>query len=222
VIDPAAPCIYCGSADDLTADHVPPKSIFPEPRSSDLITVPACRGCNKSYELDDEYFRMAMTIAADQNPVAAALWQTKVVKGTLKRSPALKASLLRTRGEFDLRTPAGLFVGRIPVVSLSKDRVNRVAHRIVTALHWIHYGAVPAMAVRMRVIMAPDLKRPALLERLARELLGARPWHNVAGGVFRYAFDRVPDKPDWGAWLLMFYSAAAFLVLLTTEDQEAQ
>ena len=35
-------CVYCGSTGPLTDDHVPPKVIFTEPRSSNLITVPAC------------------------------------------------------------------------------------------------------------------------------------------------------------------------------------
>jgi hypothetical protein len=43
---------------------VPPKNVFPEPRSSDLIR-------NKSYELDDQYFRAFITVAAeDAGPCA--------------------------------------------------------------------------------------------------------------------------------------------------------
>ena len=70
-------CIYCGTTEQLTADHVPPKNIFPEPRTSDLITVPACERCNKSYELDDEYFRAAITVAAEENLVALDLWRAR-------------------------------------------------------------------------------------------------------------------------------------------------
>jgi len=82
-------CIYCGARDNLTDDHVPPKALFPEPRPSDLITVPACLQCNKSYEKDDEYFRIAVLaqIEPDRDPGAARIWTDKVIRGTLWRSP---------------------------------------------------------------------------------------------------------------------------------------
>jgi 5-methylcytosine-specific restriction endonuclease McrA len=79
-------CIYCGAAEDLTVDHVPPKNLFPKPRPSDLITVPACRTCNKSYERDDDYFRLAMTVLGEANPVAGQLWREKGVSRLLTKS----------------------------------------------------------------------------------------------------------------------------------------
>jgi len=38
-------------------DHIPPKTIFGDKKPSDLITVPACEGCNNGCSLDDEYFK---------------------------------------------------------------------------------------------------------------------------------------------------------------------
>lgn len=52
----AGPCFNCGAPSE-TRDHVPPKGVFPAPRPKQLITVPACRKCNNSTKLDDEYFR---------------------------------------------------------------------------------------------------------------------------------------------------------------------
>jgi hypothetical protein len=214
-------CIYCGSTAQLTVDHVPPKGIFPEPRSSDLVTVPACRPCNKLYELDDEYFRMAMTISAETNPVAVDLWRAKVVKGTLKRSPKLKATLLDTLHQVGLETQAGILIGKIPAVSLEAPRIDRVARRIVTALHWVHYGAVPRPGVRMRVVSGSDLRYRELFDRLiALDLFQGRELHTIGGGVFRYAFARTAESADWEAWLLLFYSVAPLLLILHTDDEE--
>jgi hypothetical protein len=67
----------------------------------------------------------------------------------------------------------------------------------------------------MTVAMSPDLERPGLVERLVPDVLGGRPVHQTGAGVFQYAFDRADDVPDAGAWLLVFYSAVAFLVTLT-------
>lgn len=211
-------CIYCGRTDNLTKDHVPPKNLFPESRPSDLITVPACGACNKLYELDDEYYRIAITVLGEEAPTAAALWREKVVRGTFKRSPALKSSVLRTLDSMELRTPAGLYVGQTPTVKFDAHRFDRVTRRIITALHWHESGAVPRTDARMKVVIAPDPKHPALLPRLVHLLLERRPWRTVGGGLFRYAFNHVADRPDWSAWLLLFFSAAAVLVIVSTGD----
>jgi hypothetical protein len=49
-------CIYCQKNEATTVDHVPPKAMFPKPRPANLITVPCCDPCNKSFKNDDEYF----------------------------------------------------------------------------------------------------------------------------------------------------------------------
>src|SRR5438132_859881 len=47
-------CCYCGRP-ATTRDHVPTRKLFPQPRPSDLITVPACSVCNNSSSKDEEY-----------------------------------------------------------------------------------------------------------------------------------------------------------------------
>lgn len=57
-----AVCIYCGKKGKMTKEHVPPKGLFPKPRPSNLITVPACKECNNSKSIDDEYIKMLFNI----------------------------------------------------------------------------------------------------------------------------------------------------------------
>jgi hypothetical protein len=167
-------CIYCGASEDLTVDHVPPKNLFPEPRPSDLITVPACGTCNQSYAQDDEYFRLAMTILGEASSVAAELWREKVVRGTLRRSPRLKKQILSTLSNLELRSPAGLYLGTTDTLRFKAKRIDRVAFRIVTALHWLEYGAIPVPNIHVRVVHAPDPRRPGVLERVTGMLLNGR------------------------------------------------
>ena len=63
--DPEDFCVYCGGTDDLTDDHVPPKTIFPKPRPSGLITVRSCKKCNCGSSRDDEHFRMMLCLRHD-------------------------------------------------------------------------------------------------------------------------------------------------------------
>src|SRR2546427_8377223 len=65
-------CIYCGTDKDLTVDHVPPKLLLMRPYPPNLITVPACETCNKSFQKDDEYTRtmLAVDVRASKNTAA--------------------------------------------------------------------------------------------------------------------------------------------------------
>src|ERR1700751_6135616 len=57
-----AVCVYCGQTKPVTADHVPPKNLFPKRPPRNLRTVPSCFDCNNGFSKDDEYFRLALTI----------------------------------------------------------------------------------------------------------------------------------------------------------------
>ena len=50
-------CIYCGKREATERDHVPPKCFFPRPWPNDLITVPSCSICNRSFGKIDEFIR---------------------------------------------------------------------------------------------------------------------------------------------------------------------
>lgn len=217
---PPSSCIYCGATGTVTRDHAPPKNLFPTPRPSDLITVPACERCNKSFERDDDYFRIAVLVPADpeRHPIAARLWAEKVVRGTLRRSPALKSTIIRSLARLAVTSPAGIYLGTAPTVRLDRKRLDRVASRIVTALHWHHYGHVPRPGVKFTVAMGPDLKRPGIAEGVALDFFAGRPWTIIADGAFRYEHGRVPENPDWGAWLLSFHSTVFCLVVLSRDE----
>jgi len=68
------------------------------------------------------------------------------------------------------------------------------------------------------VNMGPDLKRPGVVEQVAINLLGERPWVTVGGVAFRYRYGQVAENPDWGAWRLTFHSTVFCLVVLSKEE----
>jgi len=90
-------CIYCGSTTNLSKDHIPPKCLFPSPAPNNLITVPSCVRCNKSYSKDEEYFRIQISSLAgtEHHPDAHTLFTTKIIRG-LERGPKLAFKVLST------------------------------------------------------------------------------------------------------------------------------
>ena len=47
-------CVYCGTHPD-TRDHVPSKVLLDEPYPPELPVVGACKKCNSSFSLDEQY-----------------------------------------------------------------------------------------------------------------------------------------------------------------------
>src|SRR3989442_6318275 len=63
-------CVYGGATDAHSDVHITPRNLFPPPRPSTLITVRICPLHNLDSSLDDEYFRVMLTLRADvsRNP----------------------------------------------------------------------------------------------------------------------------------------------------------
>src|SRR5438128_79472 len=137
------PCIYCGAAKDLTNDHVPPKAAFPKPRPSDLITVPSCRSCNKSFEQDDEYFKHHLGIRGDieAHPQAAALLEEVRRAWRRPEGGGLKAFVAGTFAKRDLQGKDG---GRRKELGQLPDgrRLSRVLGRTVRGIYYHETGLI--------------------------------------------------------------------------------
>lgn len=86
-------CAYCGQPRASTVDHIPPKLFLARPYPENLLTVPACKKCNTSFQADDEYTRFVVSIdfRADKHPD---------VQG---KRPSLIRSLHVCRPDQDLR-----------------------------------------------------------------------------------------------------------------------
>ncbi|MXY32976.1 MAG: HNH endonuclease [Boseongicola sp. SB0664_bin_43] len=130
--EPERECVYCGSTEQTTDDHVPPKSLFPKPRPSNLITVPCCRKCNHSASKDDEYFRSMLAMRNDAGEHSEAQKVLPAVFRSLRRTEGsgFTKKLLQNVTPVDVRTPAGLYVGRAGGYKVENESLERVVARI--------------------------------------------------------------------------------------------
>ncbi len=124
-----AVCVYCGCAKADTADHVPPKLLFPVPRPSDLITVPCCRACNSSFQRDDQYLRAALLLRRDiaDEPEAQAIMEAFFRSLERPQSYGFGKSFFDTMHMAEFRTTGGIYTGRIPARRGAGPRGARVS-----------------------------------------------------------------------------------------------
>lgn len=89
-------CYLCGSGENLTRDHIPPKNLFPPPKPTDLITVWCCKKCNEKFSLIDESFRVFTSSVINRSKSGEWIWNNKVMGSSFKRSPKLKLATIKS------------------------------------------------------------------------------------------------------------------------------
>ncbi|MGD9109659.1 MAG: hypothetical protein PVG93_01845, partial [Phycisphaerales bacterium] len=135
-------CCFCGNP-ATTMDHVPPDGIFPDPKPTNLITVPACSKCNKSSSKDDEYFRTIIAIDATSHESSNAemLMDKKVIR-QFKEKPALLNHLIGKMKRVNLFSEGGIYIEKGYAFECDKKRVQAVVEKIVKGLYFHEKGFI--------------------------------------------------------------------------------
>jgi hypothetical protein len=221
-------CSYCGRVAELTDDHVPPRNLFPKPRPSNLITVPACRDCNKGFDLDDEYFRLAVTTGMDKDKFPREFDLSIQAINKLKEPSKIKFAkrMLASRIRKPLYTPAGIYLGDAPALEIEAARIVRTVSRIIRGLFFRHSGTRLPSASHTPVWsewFGTDSSRDPEIMAAWKEIfeaLRARPIHFLGEAVFRYSYLMDDEVPFGSAWWLSFYEHRNFVGITLGPDKD--
>ncbi len=211
-------CVWCGRYGPLEDDHVPPRSFFPRPRPSDLITVPSCRTCNRGWARDGDYARLAIVMNAtvEAHPSAAA------VATTAQRGLARPQQAGFTRAFLEaVRPTPTLRDGRASITDgstlmVDAHRMHRFLARVVQGLYYNRTGVrLPdsheAICFWLGAIASNADLSPAVFA--IAERLSSLPPTVVGDGAFCFRFALEPSMPYVSFWLLHFYEGLAFIGL---------
>jgi len=208
-------CVYCGSSRDVTQDHVPPKSFFPKPRPSDLITVPACRKCNGNSGKDEEWFLATfMFTEAGITDAGRRLWDEKLHR-MYEKNFGLKKSIAKSFEQADLVTPGGLYLGRRLAIRHDEARSAKVIHKIVRGLYYHEYQDPLPLSIEVISHFLQQSSEVSVVEKFAPMLLfGSREWPNL----FEYRYNRVTDQPQCSLWVMRFFGKLVFWAVSGNEQ----
>ncbi|MGH9867498.1 MAG: HNH endonuclease [Candidatus Polarisedimenticolia bacterium] len=195
-------CYICESAPGTTKDHIIPQNLFPKGLRNNLWTAPACRPCNDSLAPDEELFRIFITGQANRESVGLEVWRGGVRK-TLAKQPKLKAMLAGQMRMVEVRTPAGIILGKRWAMFAKQDRIEPVIMKIVRGLYYREHGKLLG-PTDSQVFLHPTEYLPAMLKRAKRGQLNPP--------VFEYAFVVAEDDPRATIWWLIFYQQTLFVV----------
>ncbi len=210
-------CTYCPTP-ATTDDHVPPKCLFSKPRPSTLITVPSCRECNGGAKLDDEYFRLMVTMNRRiDHPDAEAGRYSSVRSLSRTEGRGLFSTFVSTIQDDEVLSPAGLYLGTVPTYGANPPRLCRVARRVTLGLRYHETGQrlqddYEAIALLPAAVESDDIRNKLL--RVARELWWFAQRRVTARNVLSYWWAPIPDNYRASAWLLVFYDRPPFITII--------
>lgn len=207
-------CALCGTTEQLTHEHVPPKNLFLPPRPTNTITVTLCAPCNSSFHLNDEYFRVYVTTGAEPGSQLGTLWKEKVVGSSFTRSGGLKGRLqdeYEVLRQYAATKPLEFETGEpvpeelLPLLqAFDATRINAVVEKIVKCLHLYHTGTRLNATITIETINVPENeKRQAITKATGR-----------VGDKNEFVYSTQSIAPGQDRWLLVFYEHRAFRVLV--------
>jgi hypothetical protein len=209
-------CIYCGNI-ATTKDHVPPRSFFPKPFLSNLITVPSCFECNNRFSNDEEYLRTVLASALqdrDSEELVTQIWEQKVERA-LKRNEPLIGSIYNSLQLVSIYDGSTL-LGKRMAFTIDMDRIERVISKIVKGLFFCHVGEPLAPNFSVKTALNPE----EFPERYS-SLIQASPINTLGNGVLRYRRVHAVDDPNCSIWLISFYNNDyADFVCMTNRSKE--
>lgn len=199
-------CYLCGEplSGDRTIEHIVPKGLFE--KKGNLITLPAHRTCNNALAQDDEYFRLCITLAASSKDSSAKnIFDGPVMRGYHRPDrPGLKQSTLRALLPVEIRTPAGLIIGKQNAMFQDATRIRRIASRIARGL----YSYVTGKVLPADWPVTSDLIDHNVAGQLFT-LLNCR-LKPIGNGEFHYDWKRLESDDRQSFFWMVFYRQVHF------------
>lgn len=209
-------CIYCGTKNPETKDHVPPKGIFAPPRPNDLITVPCCKKCHKGTSIDDEYFRnmLAMNKEIFNHPDVQGVLP-KIHRALAKPEKRnFTKNLLKSIKEVEIVTDSGILLGKGATYDVDKFRLDKVVERTVKGLYWYERKVVFPYDGIMKSYLLDNMRfiNKKTIDELGK-ILSSGTEKTIGRNTVRYRMAKGTDE-HLELWLMTFYERVKFLVFL--------
>ena len=123
-------CVYCGAL-ATSRDHVPPRFLLEEPLPRDLLTVPSCSDCNRSFSLDEQYLQVVIAKIGHVPHLMAKVEKGGIVDRALERAPGLDQRIVDS---LEVRSD-----GRVWLTP-ERERILRIVQKIAYGLFICRYG----------------------------------------------------------------------------------
>lgn len=204
-------CYLCGINPAESADHVPPKNLFPKNAQLKGYKLPACNKCNNLLHLDEEYIRDRFSIVG-QGKTAREVFQQGTRRSYLRPYEMLKSVtkldlINRDTVPVSIKSPAGIHIGNATGIKIDAKRVNKVSVKIIKGLYYHHFGKRIPNEYNFDIYFDPPNWLPDLLKKPS-------PLIGRFDEVFSYKGIVTKQDQSTGIWWLSFYKSLGLIVVV--------
>jgi len=218
-------CVYCGSQGIVTSDHVPPKCIFPPQTRINLITVAACEPCHNGFKLDDEYFRLALSIRPDLPDQSTAGYLFEKTKRSLKDPQAkrFRTALIKSIHDLSVHTQGGIYLGEAKGIRLDFRRLTKTAERMIKGFYAHYYEEVLPNTYSISAHFT-ELQKDSTAIKTAevKELiafLAKAKVHRLGGDIVEIRSISTNDDPHATVWFVRILQTVSFFGFTTPQER---
>lgn len=207
-------CIYCGEEKEITRDHVVSRNLFPKSyKKTNPVIVPSCIDCNKSFSLDEEYFRQFICgLALEHSQYANNLFFSKI-KRSIQRRPQIGYKAWNQMKLVDFYSKGGIYLGKRTAIHISKDDRERhfaVLDKYIKGLFYYEFETVLPEEYKIR----HSWGKKELLKNINKWNL---KWNLDNEEIFAYGYSVVPNTYT-SIWMTVFYDSVFFISHIVTQE----
>ena len=209
-------CCYCGEPAS-TVDHVPSRKLFPEPRPSDLITVPSCAPCNNRLSAQEIYvLHVLLSHREADTPVAGELREQLFARERTPRRVGMAQRMLSSMGSAPLLGPEGVCLGYAPTFTIDRQQFDPVIEKITRGLYWDAFSErVPTARVsEVFLTPPPDWFQHEVVKSVIHEGVG----RSIGNQAFEYRIGRAPEPPGVAMCVMLFFGTIPVICNLVTAE----
>lgn len=205
-------CVYCSDVVATTRDHVISKALYVPPYPDNLLTMPACRGCNERKSLSEDSFRdfLSMDLVSAPAPDARSLFHSSVTRSVMHNRSKVARELLQHGRRIPIFTPGGLFAGYAFGVELPDTPVTTTLDFVICGLFFAKCGRRLEQSVEIEI--RRSMTTPEEFARLWEIATGAGYPYFTQGTAFRCLYATLPPEPTCSIWAVQFYERTTFMV----------
>lgn len=179
-------CLFCGNIAE-TKDHIPSKNLLEKPYPDNLLTIPSCEKCNKSFSLDEEYF-LNVLVEISTNPTLLA---KKIIGGNVHRARERSKGLKKRIEDSLIQGDDGRFY-----FQSEEDRIKRVIEKNALGLYFHKYNKLSSLDSFKCVGFYPfsviESRTAEIFLLTYTEKFNPKKWTTIQNDVFSYIVVR-----DW-------------------------
>ena len=199
-------CHLCGNVIDsnvtepsmeMSREHVPPLQFFPKQIRGEiknsLLVLPTHKGCNQSFQADEEYFIHTYSIHVNGSTNAQHLISDIRRRAQSKQSHRL---LQMIENEFSNITPGGIVLPSGTLVhNVSAPRVDRVLRKILQGLYY--YEENKFLPYETAMWIQPYEKREDMPDYFYKIFCETGPGRGVCKKIFAYRYTNLEHHSYW-------------------------